>query len=81
MTRVEAEAQAAELNKTEPKWYCPLIKEDCNKRCVNFTGAYTVSEKENSNQMIHDIKDDSFTVQGFFCSNASFVGDFVCGMD
>ena len=81
MTRVEAEKQAKELNKTEPKWFCPLIKDMCRKDCVNFTGAYTVSEKENSNQMIHDIKDDSFTVEGFFCSNSQFLGDFICGMD
>jgi len=83
MTRVEAEKQAKELNKTDPKWYCPLIRDTCNKLCVNFTMAFVdeiePKSKSKSKGMLHDIKDDNFIVEGFVCSNAQFLGSFVCG--
>lgn len=81
MTRKEAEHDAQKLNKTEPKWFCPLIKDDCNKRCVNFENAYVINKDEKANQMISDVNADTFEVRGYMCSNASFVGDFICGMD
>jgi len=79
MTRKEAEHDAKELNKTEPKWFCPLINSKCRKDCINFTLAYVISESENKRGMLHDANDDSFMVEGFFCSNAQFISPFACG--
>ena len=78
MTRQEAEKEAKKLNSIEPKWYCPLIKDMCRKDCINFQMAYPESTEEKSNGMLHDINDDSFVVNGFVCSNAMYIGDFIC---
>ena len=79
MTRQEAEKDAAELNKVQPKWFCPLIKGDCNKRCVNFIPAYVEEIEPKSKGNLHDIADDNFETVGFVCSNNMFISDFVCG--
>lgn len=46
MTRKEAEAEARELNKREPQWFCPLINGLCNKACVNFMPAFVESREK-----------------------------------
>jgi len=79
MTRQDAEKDAKELNKVEPKWFCPLIKANCNKLCINFIGAFVDEIEPSTKGMLHDIKDDNFEVAGFVCSNAMFISDFVCG--
>jgi len=79
MTRQDAEKDAAELNKVQPKWFCPLIRDNCNKLCINFTPAYVEEIEPSTKGMLHDIKDDNFETIGFVCSNSMFIGDFVCG--
>jgi hypothetical protein len=75
MTRIEAEAEAKELNKVDPKWFCPLITDMCRKDCINFVFAYVEEIERKSNGMLHDIKDDNFKIGGFVCSNAMYIGD------
>ena len=81
MTRVEAEKEAKELNKVDPKWFCPLINADCRKDCINFVMAYPVSNNEKSRGMLHDANDDSFEVEGHVCSNMMFINqhELSCG--
>lgn len=74
MTRQEAEKLAKELNEKKPTWFCPLIKEVCRADCVNFIPAFVKSTNEESNGMLHDIKDNDFEVEGYVCSNAMFAG-------
>lgn len=76
MMRKEAEKQMRELNETEPKWFCPMINAMCRKDCINFVLAYVDSPKI-SPMGIHDVKNDSFDVEGFQCSNAMFIGTSV----
>ena len=73
MTKQEAEREAELLNKRDPQWSCPLWRDKCHKDCINFIPAFAEHEDENSS-MLHDIKDDNFTVGGFVCSNAMFIG-------
>jgi hypothetical protein len=75
MTRIEAEAEAKELNKVDPKWFCPLINAMCRKDCINFVAGYVQEIERKSKGMLHDIADDNFEVSGFVCSNAAFIGD------
>jgi hypothetical protein len=77
MTRIEAEADAKELNKVDPKWFCPLIRDTCRRDCINFVGAYVQEIERKSKGMLHDIKDDNFEVNGHICSNAMYIGDLV----
>jgi len=77
MTRQEAEAEVKELNKVEPKWFCPMIKDMCRKDCINFVYAYVEEIEHKSNGMLHDIKDDNFQTGGFVCSNAMYIGDML----
>ena len=82
MTRTDADKDAKKLNETTPKWWCPLIKEDCRKDCINFTPAFVQEIENRSKGMLHDINDDNFEVEGFVCSNAMFISDFImpeCG--
>jgi len=74
MTRKEAEAEARELNKREPQWFCPLINGPCNKACVNFMPAFVESREKKKSVMLHDARDDDFFVDGFSCTNAMFIG-------
>jgi hypothetical protein len=74
MTRKEAEADAKELNKRDPQWFCPLINGPCNKNCVNFMPAFVVATEKKKSVMLHDAKDDDFLVDGFSCTNAMFTG-------
>ena len=80
MTRTEAEAEAKKLNETEPKWTCPPYHKPCVKTCVNFTPAFVINTNEES-KTLHDIKEDTFEVVGFHCSNYSFVGPIFCDCD
>lgn len=72
MTRQEAEKEAKKLNEVDPQWFCPLINSMCRKDCVNFILAYVTSVNKKTN-MLHNAKDDDFTVEGFVCSNAMFI--------
>lgn len=76
MTRQEAEKLAKELNETDPKWFCPLIKEDCNKRCINFISAFVSQDTDPKERkgFIHNIDDKDFYVDGFVCSAYIFTG-------
>lgn len=81
MTRQEAEKEAKKLNEVDPQWFCPLINNMCRKDCVNFILAYVKNENEEATNMLHDTKDDDFTVEGFVCSNPMFIGPdmMMCG--
>lgn len=82
MTRKEAEELAADLNKREPSWFCPLINGKCRADCVNFIPSFVDSKidfKERTG-MLHDVKDEDFGVEGFVCSNSMFLGNpMPCG--
>jgi hypothetical protein len=46
----------------------------CRKDCINFVLAFV--DSPNIRPMgIHDAKDDSFSVDGFVCSNMMFIGN------
>lgn len=76
MTRIEAEEMAKELNSKEPDIFCPLIPGPCNKKCPNFTNAYVFNKNTERKGLLHNIKDDSFDVDGRYCSNYMFLGPF-----
>jgi len=75
MTRKDAEIDAKELNKVDPKWFCPLIVSMCRKDCINFVPAYVQEIEHKSNGMLHDINDNNFEVVGHVCSNYQFIGN------
>ena len=80
MTRKEAEELVKSFDKKEPQWFCPLIPGPCNKMCVNFIPAFVDSKNEEPKGMLHDVKEDSFIVSGFVCSNSQFLGNpMPCG--
>lgn len=76
MTRKEAEAEAKKLNKKDPDWFCPIIKDMCRQDCVNFVAAYAFNNNPESKGMIHDVNADDFEVNGHFCSCYQFIGPF-----
>lgn len=78
MTRVEAEAEAKELNERDPQWFCPLIPGPCNKECVNFMLAFVEAESQSCNGKrksvtLHKVDDDDFYVDGWACTNGQFL--------
>ena len=75
MTRKEAEKVAKDMNKKDPTWFCPLIKDTCRRDCVNFILALVISKKEEQKGMLHDVKDEDFIVDGHVCSNSMFIGN------
>jgi len=63
MTEEEAKEQAAKNNLEGPTWFCPLINNTCNDRCLCFKEAfpvvwskpdYKVMEMKCTNRMFKD---------------------------
>jgi len=87
MTRKEADEEAKRINEeSKPSWFCPMINDICRKDCVNFMPAFSESTDRASNGKrksvtLHKVDDDAFTVEGFVCTNAMFIGDAfpMCG--
>jgi len=75
MIRKEAEAEAKELNKRDPYWFCPLIKDICRKDCINFMPAFVESKDKKKAVSLHAVDDEDFFVDGFSCTNAMFSGN------
>ena len=65
-TKDEAEAVMAGLNDTEPREFCPLIKDICHKDCVCFAPPVVVTR---AGQFMGN---KSYFVYGNCCSNGMF---------
>ena len=66
LSKAEAEAEVERLNKMEPDWFCPLIKDVCIKKCVCFV---------NAKVHVHTTKHlgtTYYNVQELHCNNAMF---------
>jgi len=71
MTKIEVEKEIKRLNSVDPEWFCPLLNATCRKDCINFTKPFIFNI---DGKTINDVKEDSFEVAGFVCSNAQYLG-------
>ena len=72
MTKIEAEAEVERLQKRQPKWFCPLIKDTCTKTCVNFVKPVIINRNGNS---LTSVDEDEWDVAGYICANAMYIGN------
>ena len=63
MTKTEAIDKMSGLNLRKPAWFCPLINETCNPRCICYVGASIYKAG------------DGYEVHEPFCSNPMLIGD------
>ena len=61
--RKQAETGTKELNKRDPHWFCPLIKDSCRKDCVNFMPAFVESNDKRKAVSLHAVDDEDFFVE------------------
>jgi len=71
MTKKEAEHALENMRDETPSWFCPIIKAQCKKDCVNFYMPFILNTK---NPTLHDASSSNFEIGGFFCTNSQFSG-------
>ena len=71
MTKKEAEHALENMRNETPSWFCPIIKAQCKKDCVNFYMPFILNTK---NPTLHDASSSNFEIGGFFCTNSQFSG-------
>jgi len=50
-------------NSRNPRWFCPLINNECNPKCYCFTKASYFKERQGP-----------YKIQEAYCNNAMFLG-------
>jgi hypothetical protein len=71
MTRKEAERALEAMEHETPSWFCPVIKGQCKRDCVNFYEPFILNTK---NSPVYDADSNDFEIGGFFCTNSQFSG-------
>ena len=72
MIKSEADILVKKKNKKDPNWFCPLIRDLCEKNCLNYGSAFVFNPNTPPNENLVDAKRNDFEVQSPYCSNAIF---------
>ena len=71
MTKKEAKRALEDMENETPTWFCPTIKDQCRKDCVNFYMPFILNTESSP---LHDANSNNFEIGGFFCTNSQFSG-------